>query len=202
MPLVYYQSLQRAEVGVWSIEEPEQFFYAALEEMDFPMEIGLAIRHPEKKLQWFASRYLLSRLYPHAITLVDGRKPYLFNGPHVSISHSQQLVAVMIGEAMAGVDLQWPDPKLEKVAPRFTSPEECLRVALGSPLDTLTAIWAIKEAVFKHYGTELPFRQIEIKDYDHQTSLAHVQVFKNDRKALHSVSVHWVGKTVVAFINE
>jgi phosphopantetheinyl transferase len=200
MPLVYYHSKAGAELGLWQALEPEQQFREWLTSVHFPLDDGLRIVHAEKRLQWMASRYLMCTLYPGAITRYADRKPYLFNGPHISISHSRNMVGVMLGEKMAGLDLQWPDPKLRKVAPRFASEQELAVLQGMDELWALATLWAIKEAIFKHYGTGLPFRQIVLKRYDPETKQAAVQVLRKGILLPHNLLVRNVGGTVLAFL--
>ncbi len=200
MPLVYYHNSEGREVGVWRADEPEEFFAEALHAARFSICDGNAIAHPEKRLQWFASRYLLATLYPDPITRYLGRKPQLYKGPELSISHSKRLVGVMIGAKIAGIDLQWADPKLEVVAEKFLCDND-LNVFNAIPsLQRLTMIWAVKEAVFKHYGTGLPFRQIALTAYDEDHKEAQVRVFRKEKYHVHRIAIAEVEETIVAFL--
>lgn len=202
MPLVYYHNSEGREVGVWQAEEPEEYFAKALLTEGFSIHLGNAIAHPEKRLQWFASRFLLVTLYPDPITLYDGRKPLLHKGPKLSISHSKRMVGVMIGDQVAGIDLQWADPKLTLVAGKFLCGNDLNIFPAMANLQKLTIIWAVKEAVFKHYGTGLPFRQIALTAYSEDLKEVQARVFRKEKYHMHRIALAEVEETVVAFLIE
>ncbi|MCA1752428.1 MAG: 4'-phosphopantetheinyl transferase superfamily protein [Flavobacteriales bacterium] len=200
--MLYHYNKPGVEVAVWEANEDSSFFESELKKLNFPMEAGAAVKHPEKRHQWFASRYLLCLLHPEAIALYKSRKPYLFNGPAVSISHSGNTAGVMLGEKAAGLDLQWPDEKLRRIATKFTTPGEVARIGITDELTALTFIWSIKEAVFKYYGTELPFLQIEITGFDPARELADVRIFRKGKTAFHKVTATAKAGPVIAFVFE
>lgn len=70
----------------------------------------------------------------------DG-KPYLKDGPYVSISHCENRAALYLGLRPAGIDIQRILPeKVQKAAYLFSE---------GGTAEELTLEWAIKEGVFK-----------------------------------------------------
>jgi len=200
MPLIYYRSHDEMEVALWEAEESLDYFKHSLEEQDFNIDAGRAINHPEKKLQWYASRFLLCRIFPQAIQLYRKGKPYLFNGPRISFSHSRRTVAVLLSQKNTGVDIQWIDPKLRIVAPRFTDETEIAKIKSTDDLRALSLIWSVKEAVFKTYGTELPFRDIEIKNFDALSGETMVSVKKKGQNIPHRVASHFPGDLALAYL--
>ena len=75
MPLFYQQDInETTKLGVWKIEEPEDFFLRVV-----PLQ--RSITHPHKRLQHLAGRYLLPFLFPdfphEEIEIADTRKPFL-----------------------------------------------------------------------------------------------------------------------------
>jgi len=202
VPIFYHYNTPGAEVAIWYADEDTAFFQNELKKLNFPSEEGYAVKHPEKRHQWFASRYVLCLLYPEAIALYSERKPYLFNGPAVSFSHSGKTAGVMLGEKAAGLDLQWPDEKLRRISGRYTTPEETERFGIDDELIALTYIWSIKEAVFKYYGTQLTFLRIEITDFSHRDELAEVRISRKGKTARHKVRATSKGNLVIAFVIE
>lgn len=200
MPMVYYISSAHIEMGLWEVKESESFFKKALAQAEYPLEALQAIAHPEKKTQWLASRHLLTTLYPAAIQEYAGRKPVLRNGPHVSISHSGNVVGVLLGSERAGLDLQHPDEKLLRIAPRFVCEGELELLAAHNELESITVLWTIKEAVFKHYGTGLPFKQIKLTDYDAENGLSNVDVAHGSGKKSFALRTHLIHGVAVSFL--
>ncbi len=200
MPLVYYRSHDEMEVALWEAEESLAFFKHSLEEQDFNTDAGRAINHPEKKLQWYASRYLLCRIFPQAIQLYRKGKPYLFNGPRISFSHSRYTVAVLLSQKNTGVDIQWIDPKLRIVSTRFTDETEIAKIGSPDDLRALSLIWSVKEAVYKTYGTDLPFKDIHIISFDALSGETIVHVSKKGQFFSHRVASYFPGDLALAYL--
>jgi len=171
MPLVYQQNINgNTKIGVWHITESESFF---LNEIVIQKQIS----HPHKRLQHLAGRYLLKSLNPDFpvadIKIISSGKPYLENDNYqFSISHAGDFAAVIISEKFkVGIDMEMPGEKIEKIKTKFTGDKE---ISLFSNTDfslgqKLTAIWSMKEAMFKWYGLGLvDFRENLLIEALHQ----------------------------------
>lgn len=83
-------------------------------------------------------------------------KPYLPDGPEFSISHTHGAVAVAIGNAPMGLDLERIRQFHELVPKRIMSPGEyswfCRR---GEMKHDFFALWTLKESYYKYLGTGL-----------------------------------------------
>ncbi len=202
MPLKYYRSHAGSEVALWEAEEPLSFFAEALHEQEFPTAPGSEIKHPEKVLQWYASRYLLCEVYPEAIQLYADRKPYLFNGPEISFSHSKRTVAVMISNKTTGIDIQWNDSKLKIISSRFTDLSEVKKVQAKSEIHALSLIWAVKEAVFKKYGTGLAFKDIHLLKHDPIADECSVAIKRMGESITHRLATPFLDDLALAYLIE
>ena len=202
MPLIYYRSMHNAEVALWRADEETSFFKDSLIAQDFPTEAIMQISHPEKVRQWYASRYLLCRIYPAAIQMYHDRKPYLYNGPEISFSHSKDVVAVQISQYKSGIDVQWPDPKLKIISNRFLSPDDIKNTPTKDELLSLSIIWSIKEAVFKYYGTGLAFKNIEIESYDPVADIAMAVANRDGEIQRHKLVVDYIDGMSLAYVIE
>lgn len=172
MPLLYQQNInENTRLGVWAIEEDEDFFSKEV-------CIQTTIRHPHKRLQHLAGRYLLKELYPqfplNIILVADTRKPFLEGDPfHFSISHCGKYAAAIVSTTdRVGTDIEVPQEKIEKIQNKFLkSSEQALLPAL--PVDllhSLTLCWSIKEAVFKWYGEG----QVDFRNHMHIESISFI----------------------------
>ncbi len=202
MPLIYYRSVKGAEVGMWNATESTEFFKERLLNQHFPMHPVGKISHPEKIHQWYASRYLLCEIYPEAIQIYRDQKPFLLNGPELSFSHSQKHVAVIISNFKSGIDVQWTDPKLKIIAPRFLNETDLKVIKTSSENISLSIIWAIKEAVFKKFGTEMPFKEIKIDKYDPVSDIAWATTVRKGEKLTHKLVVDHIDGMSLAYIVE
>jgi phosphopantetheinyl transferase len=202
MPLFLYKSIENAEIAVWQVTEDENYFKNELEAHHFPVNLGENINHPEKRRQWYASRYLLCEIFPGAIQTYRQRKPFLYNGPEISFSHSEDMVALMLSSFKSGIDIQGVNKKLERIAPKFVNPSDLKAISVGDYTEQLCTIWSIKEAVFKYYTTELPFKQIRVMEYDLEDGKATIEVMRHGKLQNHLVSVLNLGDFTMAYVLE
>ena len=94
------------------------------------------------------AKYFLKENYQGTAYLENG-KPYLVaNSQHISISHSEKIVCLILSHnSEIGIDIQPPSEKIRRIAKRVFNEEE-LDWA-NEDIDKLTQLWCIKETVFK-----------------------------------------------------
>ena len=166
MPIFFQQQINDTNrLGIWKIEETEEFFKA-----NVPQHRD--VTHPHKRLQHLAGRFLLQFLFPdfpyELIKIADTRKPFLPDEQyHFSISHCGDYAAAIVSsDKRVGIDIEVPSDKAEKIRHKFINEEENKifnnefqtpdsfgrrRLAEGDArLPTL--LWSCKESVFKWYG--------------------------------------------------
>ena len=153
MPIFFQQEVDAfTRVGIWKIEEEEDFF-------DVPLQ--KEITHPHKRLQHLAGRWLLSYLFPDfpldLIRIADTRKPFLEDEAyHFSISHCGDFAAAIVSrQNRVGVDIEYASGKVERIQHKFISIPESEMLKDNNEVPGLsypTLIWSAKEAVFKWYG--------------------------------------------------
>jgi phosphopantetheinyl transferase len=155
MPVFFqHQINDTTRLGVWKIEETEEFF-----KNNVPQHRD--VTHPRKRLQHLAGRFLLQFLAPDfpygLIQIAETRKPFLPNDEyHFSISHCGDYAAAIISkDKRVGIDIEIPKQKIERISEKFLSQEEhsTLSPGLSTPdYPLLTLFWSAKESVFKWYG--------------------------------------------------
>lgn len=163
MPLFLKKNDLGAAIALWQITEPEAWFLANLA-LTAREEAQLAGIKGRKRTEWLAVRYLTHELSGMAsrspILKDDSGKPYLAHeGLHLSISHSGELAAALLAQLPAGIDIQRPVNKIERIAHKFLRPEEDASLSTTHRLLHLHVYWGAKEALYKAYGRrELDFR--------------------------------------------
>lgn len=197
---MYYRSVEGAEVALWKATERTDFFVGELRQQGFPIDPADKIKHPEKVHQWFASRYLLCEIFPEAIQIYRHQKPVLYNGPEISFSHSKDVVAVIVSENPSGIDVQWADPKLKLIASRFVNAADLEVIKASTEIISLSIIWSIKEAVFKKYGTGMPFKSIYIDHYDPVSDTATVKAVRENSVEEHKLVVDYIDGMSLAYV--
>lgn len=88
-------------------------------------------------------------------------KPYLKNDNiYFNISHSKDLIAIIIDNKECGIDIEYIDyeRKIDKLIPRVLSPIEQLKFNKAvDKYEYFYKIWTIKEAYLKYIGTGISF---------------------------------------------
>ncbi len=200
MPLSYYNLEQNCELAIWEISEPKSFFEQGLLAVAYPLDPVYQIKNEEKALQWLASRYLLVQVYPEAIQHYTGKKPVLFNGPHISFSHSGKNAAVLLSQKISGLDIQIRTDKLARIAPKFTTDKEVRRMGKMDKISALALLWSMKEAVFKRYETGLPFLDIQLIEFNPDLNLAHARNNYKGKTNTHRLKLQMMGDLALGYL--
>lgn len=81
-------------------------------------------------------------------------KPHLKDGRHISITHSYEFSAIIISDRNIGIDLEQQREKIIKIANKFTDFDSNFfnKSNTRQTVRQLTAIWGIKESVYKFYS--------------------------------------------------
>lgn len=198
MPIVYQQDINlKSQFAIWKIQEPASFF-------ELTVQAQREIRHPKKRLQHLAGRYLLQQLMPQwpvqQLIILPNRRPVLPGIPgDFSISHCGDWVAVLASQQnRCGVDVEAVTPRIGSIAHKFLATHEAVFMLEKFPdwerPERLTLVWSIKEALFKWYGLgEVDFSEElllqELVRNTAQSGLAHCRVNKSQGG---DVIVHWM----------
>ncbi|HBH22698.1 MAG TPA: 4-phosphopantetheinyl transferase [Cytophagales bacterium] len=159
---------------MWEITESlEQLEQNVILSEESKEELSL-VHHPTKRKESLASRRCLQEIFKdlgesyYGIVKDEYNKPHLVGHKyHISISHSSPFaVAILHKKLPVGIDIEKPQDKLLKVAPRFLNNWEYEDA--GEDINKLCVYWAGKEAIYKLKGKRnLSFREdIRIAPFD------------------------------------
>lgn len=87
------------------------------------------------------------------ITKVENGKPFI-GSQFLGISHSNDKVVVCWSEENFGLDIQYVEEKIHRIASKFINDNE---LPFATSAEFLTLIWSAKEAVFKFHGHLVDF---------------------------------------------
>ena len=162
MPVFFqHQINDDTRMGVWKIEETEEFFKGNV-------PLHREVTHPHKRLQHLAGRFLLQYLFPdfpyQLIEIADTRKPFLPGDPfHFSISHCGDYAAAIVSKnKRVGIDIEIPVEKIGRIMYKYLTAKEheIFNLVPGAENDSTimsfdepTLLWSAKESVFKWYGS-------------------------------------------------
>jgi phosphopantetheinyl transferase len=129
-------------------------------------------------------------------------KPYLKDGTHISITHSHQFTAIIIGkEDEVGIDIEKQRDKILRIAHKFTPVNEYRTLAnTEAVVRKLTIVWGAKESLYKIYGQKgLSFlKHINVNDFlfDDKKTSAIIQ-YQGNTDSYHVFFVEFEGFTCV-----
>lgn len=109
-----------------------------------------SIKHPEKKLEFAASRYLKHHLFGEANIEYDSTGAPVMKGlGFISLSHcTSHVVLATCAEHLIGVDIEEVREKAIHLAPKFMTQDESLFFDSANEKD-MSALWSLKECLYK-----------------------------------------------------
>ena len=141
MPITYKIEKKEVSILVWEITE-------TLEELlDLYGNINTTNYTSEKrKKEHLISRLMLNKLCENGTIIYNEfGAPELDNGKHISISHSNELVTVIISDKKSGIDIEKISEKALRIASKFVSEKNLIKLNK----EKATLIWCLKEAIYK-----------------------------------------------------
>jgi len=144
------------ELAIWKTDENLNYFSPKLVIQEAE-KIILGKLSERKKAEWLSSRYLLhlmsGRIHRGNFVKDIHGKPHLEDSDfHVSISHSQNLVAVIASKLLVGIDIQYFVTKIHRIQHKFVNEGELAHIPADKTLEALHIIWGAKESLYKAYG--------------------------------------------------
>ena len=121
-------------------------------------EIGLLkIRKAKNSREYFlAARKLLKNEDSELNIEYDSKgKPFLNKQKGISISHSNEIVAIGISnEIDFGIDIQYKTDKVFKIQNKFLSGMESKLLGKKIDIESLIKVWSAKESIYKALGKQ------------------------------------------------
>lgn len=145
-----------AWLGLWHIEEDLDTLVEGISFDDQEKNRFNAFGSDIRKKQWLAYRRLLKEMTGDPglkIHYTEEGKPYIpGSNKGISVSHTDNYAAVIMAEdSEAGIDIEFPKPRILKIRKKYLHPEEDTGIA-GEDIEELTTYWCAKEALYKLNG--------------------------------------------------
>ncbi len=160
MAIAYRQQVDDdTEFAIWKIEEEPEELYKQLQLDEGEKAYYEQLKAGKRNLHWLGTRVLLRKMLKtdeYIDCKVDAHgKPYLVSLPyHISLSHSFDYAAVMIGKDPVGIDIEQVKEKVERIAHKFMRKEELGFISDQYKIPQLYVCWCAKEAVYKCFGQQ------------------------------------------------
>ncbi|WP_129718370.1 4'-phosphopantetheinyl transferase superfamily protein [Pedobacter sp. SYP-B3415] len=167
MPIVYQQEIDaQTAIALWKIEETASELLSSLQLKPHELETVNSLGNSKRLIHWLSTRVLLRKML-NTEEYIDCRmdehgKPFLVNFDyHISLSHSYDYAAVMIGkDRKVGIDIELIKQKIVLIRKKFLNEHELMHLQVDTDVDALYACWCAKEAVYKWNGIKgLEFRK-------------------------------------------
>ena len=174
MSIVFEKKEPQSTVIVYRIENDDEFYIQGIDFTEYDRTAYDNILNPVKKRQWLASRYWIKKISNQHRTLylqkTELGKPQITNiKAHVSISHSQDCIAIRWSESHeVAIDIEFIQEKIYRIRSKFLHRDDIL----AEDIETLALIWSSKETIYKYFHSKELYsfkEQIAIKEIgDHQ----------------------------------
>jgi 4'-phosphopantetheinyl transferase EntD len=154
----------KTKLGIWHITES----IPDLKKMKVLPAGALSIletfTYEKRKKEWLVARILTAELTGEKnvqIIYDEHNKPYLKDSKlHLSISHSHDLLTVIVDKMETGIDIELIKPTVFRIKEKFMSDKELEEVGIEHVDAKLTLYWCVKESLYKYYGKkELTFAE-------------------------------------------
>ena len=178
MPLLLKKEENNNTVLVWEISEPLEKLISLTSNTDYSH-----LKSEKKKKEFLACRILLNYYNKDLkISYSENGSPNLSNHQCISVSHSGDLVCIIISDKKIGIDIEQISDKSLRLREKFLNPHH---TKLNKEKSTI--IWCIKEAVFK-------FHKIGNVDFKKDIVIPKFKLDKNGR-----IDIQFQNKTLKSY---
>jgi phosphopantetheinyl transferase len=140
MPLLIKKEENNKTILGWEISEPLENLISLSSNTDCSH-----LKNDKRKKEFLACRILLN-IYNKDLKISYSKNgsPNLSNHQYISISHSDDLVCIIISDNNIGIDIEIISEKTLRTSSKFTE-------KMNLTKEEATLIWCIKEAAFKFH---------------------------------------------------
>lgn len=173
MPLFKTLHIQdRMAMAIWKVTETEAELHATVLLNPHCQQRFNGMKSDMHRRAFLSIRHLMA-LYGYSdndLFYDEIGKPHLTDGTKISITHSHQFTAIILGTGVdVGIDIEKQRDKILRIAHKFTPIREYRTLANSEALvRKLTMVWGAKESLYKIYGQKgLSFLQhIVVSDFE------------------------------------
>lgn len=158
-------------VVIWKVDETEEELAQGIQLSHHCQTRFNGMKSGMHRRAFLSIRHLLA-IYGYVdddLYYSEAGKPHLKDGTHISITHSHNFTAIIIGKQQeVGIDIEMQREKILRIAHKFTPVNEYRTLAnTQAVVRKLTIVWGAKESLYKIYGQKgLSFlRHINVTDF-------------------------------------
>jgi phosphopantetheinyl transferase (holo-ACP synthase) len=144
-------------IGFWKIEESSGELLESIRPFADKEELShyATLTHERRRCEWLASRLLIHRLSGkyRKVFYHESGKPFITEGGNISITHSYDLVGVMISPLKTiGLDVEKMNLRILKIEHKFAEKSETRLARPENKIQSLYVNWCAKEAMYKAFN--------------------------------------------------
>jgi phosphopantetheinyl transferase len=195
---------EHTSVAIWKVDETEAYLQMGITLSEHCQTRFNGMKSQVHRRAFLSIRHLLA-IYGYVdqdLFYNEAGKPHLKDGTHISITHSHNFTAIIVGEQdEVGIDIEKQRDKILRIAHKFTPVHEYRTLAnTEAVIRKLTIVWGAKESLYKIYGQKgLSFLQhINVSDFlfdDAQTTA--IIKYEGDTTTYHISFLEFEGFTCV-----
>jgi len=141
------------QILVWEITESHQELFEAvvLNESNMNRLNGMKSEIHQRAFLSVRKLFQLAGYSDFDLYYDEFGKPHLYDGKHISITHSHHFSAIILSNEVVGIDIELQREKIIRIADKFADIEFLYlnSVEKEEYIRKLTVIWGAKEAIFK-----------------------------------------------------
>ena len=187
MPLIKKINENNCIIAVWEITESLNRLIQLSNNLEVPK-----FKNEKRKKEFLSSRLLLNKLLPNSSINYNKYNAPEIENKHISISHSKNLVAIILSKIKVGLDIEKINKKPLKLASKFIGEKNHENLTE----EKATLIWSCKEALFKwnQKGSVNFILDIKIYPFKIKDSGTIIAKFKNEKLTLHykKINTHFL----------
>ena len=171
-------------IAIWNLQESLEELTQQSADISIP-----DFNNEKRQKEYLASRLLLKDITPNTkITYNEYGAPKSENGKHISISHSKNLVAIIISKQKVGIDIEQISKKPLRLSSKFISDNTHQNLTK----EKATLIWCCKEAIYKWYqkGNINFIKDIKLYNFEIAEKGILTTEFKTERLFLNYQKIH------------
>lgn len=176
MPVTWRKKENNFSIVVWKSIEPLSVLLQKAELNRNETLVWSSFRSESRKREWLTVRIALKIIIPGAngssIYYDLNGKPQLIEEGFISISHSQEYIAILKSDnPEIGIDIEIINDRIIKLSEKFLSADEKPNINTENRIEKLQVLWGAKEVLYKiHSLGGIDFKKdLTVRPFDYKT---------------------------------
>lgn len=155
MKQVFYKSIAKeSHLYMWKVQSSALQLLKGVNLSEAETASFADLKTEKRKVEFLACRLALKTLFTEELILehFTSGKPFIKETKNLSISHSNNYIAIVFGETEIGIDIEMPQEKMLRLISRVLSEQENKMFLKNPSIKLACKLWGTKESVLKYIG--------------------------------------------------